>query len=1177
MPQAFVYTYQAGGSLPATAPSYVERQADEDLYGALRAGQFCYIFNSRQMGKSSLRVRMMDRLRLAGISPGTIDMTTIGSQQMTAEQWYASLLQCLVSSFRLSVNLRDWWRDLSHLSPVKRLDDFFETVLLAQVQQPIVIFIDEVDSVLGLNFPVDDFFALIRACYNRRVEQPAYQRLTFVLMGVATPGDLIRDRTRTPFNIGQAIELRGFCLAEAMPLLPGLKEVAAQPKVMLEHILHWTGGQPFLTQKLCQLVLQTRQQEPEVIPPGAEQAWLDRLVQTRIMQTWELQDEPEHLRTIANRLLYDEQRAGRLLGLYQQLWQNPPQTIAFDNSPDQVELLLSGIAVRDQGSLRVYNPIYAAVFDQTWVEQQLNRLRPYSANLQEWLQSGQQDESRLLQGQALQEAEAWATGKRLDDQDYQYLAASRTLQQREQQQALEAARTREVEARLRQEQKTIRLQRYLLATAGLALAITTGLGLVAYGQYRAAQLREIQALTRSSEALLASNHGFEALIEALQARQRWRWLGQLDATSQGQLEWALRQATYSAVEANRLSGHQDFVQGVSFSPDGQRIATASYDGTVKLWAANGHLLQTLAADPLAFDVKFSPDGKFLVATVGRREVKAWNLDGTLRWVWRQDPHKTDLFLLRTLAISPDGRWVAVTTEDNTIEILNSQTGQWVRRLQGHQNTVWGVAFSPDGQQIASASEDRTVRVWQPDGQLITTLRGHGDRVNAVAFGPDGQRLASVGMQGVLKLWDAEGTLLQTIEAHDNGIWDVVFSPDGQQLATTSADQTIKLWNLEGGLLQTLYHGETIYRAAFSPDGQWLASAGADHLVKLWRLNNPAVTILRGHQGRIIRLRFGPRGDLLASPSWDGTVKLWTPQGQLLTTFRGHRGAVNAVAFHPDGQRLASSDRKGSILVWRKDGTLLSQFSMLDPDQSQDSVESTKYIELSTLDFSPDGQLLAVANLARVDVQLWTPEGTLVKTLEGHPEGITYVRFSPVGDLLASTSFDGTVKLWRRDGSPLATLMGHEGEVWGVAFSPDGQRVASAGEDSTVKLWRVADGQLLHTFEGHEGKVYSVAFSPDGQRIASAGRDDTVKFWALDGTLVATLPTQQGVISEVAFSPDGELLASGGWDSTVALWHLQDAVSLEQVERLGCDWLQDYLQTHTQVQQDTGVCQHPQAE
>lgn len=375
MGQAFPTLYQAGGSLPITAPSYVKRQADDDLYAALQAGQFCYILNARQMGKSSLRVRMTNRLKAEGVCAGSIDMTLVGSQQVTAEQWYASVLQGIVSSFQLQVDLRTWWRDRAYLSPVKRLSDFLETVLLTEIQTPIVIFIDEIDSMLGLEFSIDDFFALIRACHNQRVENPIYQRLTFVLLGVATPSDLIRDRSHTPFNIGQSIEVQGFRLSEALPLLCGLQGTVQQPETMLRHILEWTDGQPFLTQKLCQLVQAAKQESTIAIAPGQEKAWLDNLVRSRVIHHWEQQDEPEHLRTIANRLLYNPQGTERLLGLYQQLAITSQPTVAIDSSREQIELLLSGLVVKDQGCLRVRNPIYATVFNTAWVERQLSQLR----------------------------------------------------------------------------------------------------------------------------------------------------------------------------------------------------------------------------------------------------------------------------------------------------------------------------------------------------------------------------------------------------------------------------------------------------------------------------------------------------------------------------------------------------------------------------------------------------------------------------------------------------------------------------------------------------------------------------------------------------------------------------------------------------------------------------------
>jgi hypothetical protein len=165
-------------------------------------------------------------------------------------------------------NLRTWWREQDHLSPVQRLSEFIEALLFGEVAQAladkagIIIFIDEIDSVLSLNFAIDDFFALIRACYNQRADHPEYNRLTFTLLGVATPSDLIADKNRTPFNIGRAIPLTGFTLHEAQPLALGLAQKVENEQAVLREILAWTGGQPFLTQKLCKLVLSSGEEPP---------------------------------------------------------------------------------------------------------------------------------------------------------------------------------------------------------------------------------------------------------------------------------------------------------------------------------------------------------------------------------------------------------------------------------------------------------------------------------------------------------------------------------------------------------------------------------------------------------------------------------------------------------------------------------------------------------------------------------------------------------------------------------------------------------------------------------------------------------------------------------------------------------------------------------------------------
>lgn len=1133
---------QIGGTVPLDA-LYVERPADEELPAALLRGEYCYVLAPRQIGKSSLQLRAADKLKRQGVRCAALDLTRIGSSDATSTQWYSSMCEEIAEKLDLKEDPEEFTRRYQHLSPVQRFVRFLQDEVLMRVTGPVVVFIDEIDTTRTLRqVSRDDFFSALRALYNGRAEDQALSRLTFCLLGVAQPSDLIEDETRTPFNIGRAIVLEDFNRRQMDGLAPGLP--ADNAGTFLDEIYRWTDGHPYMTAQLCQALFgctmgpMNRGIDPFVsgtatVDPAMPDTPAERVegavrrlffVRGRVQDS-SLSFAEKHF----NRDKLDA-RVHQMLALYERIVGGESVGVA-GGDPVQLCLRLTGMAAERHdafqgGLLRVRNQIFATVFDSNWVRtMQAERL--FAGPLTAWLAEGKPAD-RLLRGADLSAALEWSA--RRADMTH---AERAYLRESERQQERQAGR------------------RLLTQVLGAALALVVVLLGVAVGQYlkaRNAAGAEVEQRRRAERAALVERgirahilakvpgRKAEALLLSLQAI-----VPQLEAHGEpsAQNVDGLFESVNAWIPSRPLEGYDAPSASVAFSPDGNKILMLSAGVVRILDAQTGRMQSSLTHSLLGGHVASMGGANMSLAGQTQRQSHQGWIQET-RW-------------------SPDGRKV-YTLGEGVLRLWDARTWQLLWEKSLIETTVLG--FSSSGESIL-ATDGLTVSIWNTrSGSLVSivNLKGEPSQRFYRHFSVSGQLLAERTDDRRIYVWDLQSGRRRAVIEHESYIRSLVYSPNGR-LFFTATEKLARVWDMHTGKRHLLLPGmKNVEDGAFSPDGKRLVTISDGQMVRIWDMQSGSVlsTATAPTQVSIFRGSFSPDGRSFITPGRNSaTAWIWNAQtGLPAMSLEGAAGEFLSATFSPDGKRLASIHHADTARLW--------ELANERPVRTIDV--SSRW--LSDVRFSPDGALIMVS--ASDGIYLWDVHSSerLLHIKTDLQFGLS-AAFSPDGSQLV-TSGVGVPALWDlKSGQPIIKLLEHwysdpadpsTPRVFSSAFAPDGRRVVTNGEGPGLRgtrIWDVQEGRLLKLL-GAEG-AFGASFSPDGSRVI-ANEGEAILVWnSYSGQRLLTLtdrmmianpsPVHVGMVPmrpheerevpmifySIAFSPDGSQIAAGCIDGAVRLW------------------------------------------
>jgi WD40 repeat protein/serine/threonine protein kinase len=649
--------------------------------------------------------------------------------------------------------------------------------------------------------------------------------------------------------------------------------------------------------------------------------------------------------------------------------------------------------------------------------------------------------------------------------------------------------------------------------------------------------------------------------------------------------------------------HDRPVYSVAFHPQGQLLASSTGDpldgsrGDLMLWDLNSERVvrKASALAGMVLKARFSPSGRRLATAGWDGIVRIWD-STTLNELLPLQGHTLRVLCV---AFSPDGDQLLSGGDDGSIRCWNAAPladpprHQPLRTFSGHEHAVYALALTPDGRRLISGGNDYTARVWDAEtGGELLTYRNHKSKISAIAVRPDGQAVATGGDDWVIRIWDpGTGADLIQLRGHTLPIMALAFHPDGVRLASASQDGTVRLWDIRSGkqLHQFIKQPFWLFALAFSPDGRRLAAAGDINGVHVWDVADGRLgQVFYGHSLRVVALAFHPDSDRLLSASYDGTVRLWESdtgrEARLCDGVRGH-----GLAWRPNGRHFAASGVGGSLKVWEA----TSGRRILTLKGHTDDITSVV--------FGPDGRQVFTAGWDRT-IKLWeaSPDAPDLwagesRRLFGHLRSPSHLAVLPYGNRAISSGYDNKIHVWdiaggrelrrwvgpgyyiysgavTRDGKRLIVagehtdirvyeiesgrelrrFNRHKGAIFALAVTPDGRHALTGGPfffltegprpgpDRDLHLWNINTGEEVRRLSGHKDGVWSIAISPDGRRAASASTDGTVRVWNLDtGAEVRRFDGHVGFwVTVVAFLPDGKRVLSGGTDYHLRLWDVE---------------------------------------